>query len=342
MKNFLSIVFLVLSGAVAFAQQQPTANTNNHPTVDIVMKKQKVTCMINADGIGLAWVGPDNKYQGFEIDICKALAAATLGDSEKYMPLPTIAKDQMVTLLSLNADVAVRNFARTAYREATLPVIFTNNFLYDTQAFAVKKKSNIKKIEDLNGVTVCIQQGNLTELGTATWFRKHNMKFTQVTFGDPNTNLSAFKTDRCDVFTLDRIMLAAEMKRGGIEDYEILPFEISRTFYGVMVRQDDTKWAGWVKAVVDALAWAEEFGITKDNVEEMKAKSTDPNVRKLLGVEGDFHTKIGLDSDWAVRAIKAVGNYGEIYDRWILKYTNTPRGKNNLCSNGGYVCPVPF
>lgn len=325
--------------AQVISQAQTTVPT---PTIDTVKQKQKVTCMVNADGIGFAWANDKGKFQGIQVDFCKAIAAAVLGDSEKYVTLPTIAKDQMVTLLSLNADVMIRTFPHTLHRELSLPVIYTNSYFYDGQAFAVKKKSGIKKKEDLNGVTVCIQQGSLTEQHTAAWFRKNNLKYTQVTFGDSNTTLSAFKTDRCDVFTLDRAFIVSDMKRGGIEDYEILPFDVSRTTYGIAVRQDDPKWANWVRATVNALMYAEEYGINKDNVDQMKATSQDPNVRRLLGVEGDLHTKIGLDSDWAVRAIKAAGNYGEIYNRWFAAYAGVPREKNKLCVDGGMICPMPM
>lgn len=335
MNKILLLAFLILFGTSLSA----TATT---PTIDAVKLRQKVMCMTNSDALGFAWPNQQGKFQGIQIDICRALAAAILGDSEKFTIIPTLAKDQMITLLSLNADVMIRTFPHTLYREISLPIIYTNDFFYDGQAFAVKKKSNIKNKQDLNGVTVCIQQGSLTEQGTANWFRKNNLTYNQVTFGDQNNTLMAFKSDRCDVFTLDRAFIISEMKRGGIDDFEILPFDVSRTVYGVAVRQDDVKWASWVRTVINALIYAEEYGITKDNVDVMKANSQDPDVKRLLGVEGDFHTKLGLDANWAVRAIKASGNYGEIYDRWFAAYAGVPRQKNKLCIDGGMICPPPL
>jgi general L-amino acid transport system substrate-binding protein len=344
MKNILIATVFTMSSTVAVAQGPQLSNPVNTPTptIDSIRKLDKVSCIVNADGVGFSWAGSTGKFQGMQIDFCKALAASVLKDSEKYATIPTVAKDQMITLINLNGDVLIRTFPKTLYREMTLPIVYTNEYFNDVQAMAVRKSSNIKKKEDLNGVTVCIQQGSLSEQRIATWFRQNNMKFTQVTFGDPNTTLDAFKTGRCDVFTLDRAFIGIEMRRAGIEDYEILPVDVARTVYGVAVRQDDLKWAAWTRSIIDALIYAEEYGITKDNVDQIKASSQDPNVKRLLGVEGDFHTKIGLDSDWAVRAIKAVGNYGEIYDRWFVEYAKVPRGVNKLCKNGGQICPPAF
>lgn len=336
--KYLFVGLTVMATSTVFA---------NESTTEIVKKNGVLGCIINSDVPGLATPGPnkDAKHTGMAIDFCKAVAAAVLGDGEKVKTVPVIARDQVPNLLGRNGDILVRTFPNNLFRQSKFPVQFVTDFYHDGQVFAVNKKLNIKKKEDLNGITVCIQQGALSEQGTATWFRKNNLKYNQVTFGDPNSLIAAYAQGRCDILTADRISVLGDLnKLPNPQDYEILPFEVTRNVYGIAVRKDDKLWEEQVKWITHALIYAEEFGITSKNVRQLKETSEDPNVRKLLGKEGEFHKIVELDPDWAVRAIEAVGNYSEIYDRNLGK--NSPlkfdRGLNKLCTDGGRLCPVPM
>lgn len=325
----------------------PVWATNNESTTDIVKKRNAVSCIVNSDVPGLATPGPkkDAKYSGIAIDFCKAIAAAILNDPDKIETVPVIARDQLGNLLGRNGDVLIRTFPNNLFRQSKFPVTFVTDYYHDSQVFVVPKSLGIKKKEDLDGVTVCIQQGALSEQGTATWFRQNNMKYNQVTFGDPNTLLASFGQRRCDVLTFDKITVLGEInKLPNPQDYEILPFEIARNVYGIAVRKDNRLWEEQIKWITHALIYAEEFGITSKNVRDLKANSLNPNVRRLLGAEGDLNKIVELDTDWAVRAIESVGNYSEIYNRHLGKSSAVPieRGINNLCTNGGRLCPVPM
>lgn len=338
-----SLTILALFAAMSSAAW---AN-NNDSTTEIVKQRGKVSCLINSDVAGLATPGPTKtaRHTGMAVDFCKAIAAAILNDPEKIELLPVIARDQVGNLVGKNGDVLIRTFPDNLFRQSKFPLVFVTDFYHDGQVFAVSKKLNIKKKEDLNGVTACIQQGALSEQGTATWFRKNNLKYNQVTFGDPNTLLSAFSQGRCDILTADKISVVSELnKLPNPQDYEILPFEIARNVYGIAVRKDDKLWEEQVKWITHALIYAEEFGITAANVRKLRETSEDPNIRKLLGKEGDFNKIVDLDPEWAVRAIEAVGNYGEIYDRHLgpKSLVKIDRGINKLCTDGGRLCPVPM
>lgn len=319
----------------------------NNTTSELIKSKDKVSCIVNSDVPGLATPGSnkDGTYFGIAIDFCKAIAASILNDSSKIEIVPVVARDQISNLLGRNGDVLIRTFPNNLFRQSKFPVEFVTDYYHDSQVFVVPKKLNIKTKEDLNKVTVCIQQGALSEQGTATWFRKNNIIYNQVTFGDANTLLSAFSQGRCDVMTFDKLTVTGELiKLPNPNDYEILPFEISRNVYGIAVRKDDKQWEERVKWITHALIYAEEFGITSANVRTLKQTSLDPSIRKLLGAEGDFHKIIDLDPDWAVRAIESVGNYSEIYNRHLgpNSLISIERGNNNLCTNGGRLCPVPL
>ena len=315
-------------------------------TMDMVKRAGAVACIVNVDLPGIASPGSNKtgNMTGMTIDFCKAIAAAVLGDPAKYKTVPVSAREQMAVLLGMNGDVMLRTFQHTLFREDTWSVKYVADFMHDEQIFVARKTANIKSIKDLENVTICIQQGSLTELMTANWFRKNKLKFNSVVFGNADQNMEAFLAGRCDIFTADRLIYKADFLRApNTERFEILPWTVSRTVHSAVVRKGDASWEMQMKWILNALIYAEEFGITQANVESMK-DSQDPNVRRLLGVENDFYNFLGLDKDWAVRAIKAVGNYGEIYDRHLGP--NTPvameRGINKLCTEGGRICPPPM
>lgn len=336
MKTILSFLILLAMTVGASAQG----------TMDLVKKADAVSCIVNIDLPGLSSPGPQKtgNMTGMTIDFCQAIAAAVLGDPKKYKTVPVGAKEQMAVLLGLNGDVMLRTFQHTLHREDTWAVKIPNDFFHDEQVLVARKSAKIKSLKDLENVTVCIQQGSLTELTTANWFRKNKLKYNSVVFGTADQNLDAFLAGRCDVFTADRLIVKAEfLKAANTDQFETLPWSISRTVYGTVVRKDDPEWEMQIKWIMNALIYAEEFGITQANVESMK-ESQDPNVRRLLGIEGDYHKFLKLDKDWAVRAIKAVGNYGEIYNRHLGPTTpvKLERTLNKLCTDGGRLCPVPM
>jgi general L-amino acid transport system substrate-binding protein len=313
-------------------------------TLDNIKAKGSLTCGSNP---GLAGFGlPDNQgnWKGLDVDYCRAIAAAIFGDPSKVKFVPLNAKDRPTALASGEIDVLVRNTTWTMSRENDLGMFFTGVNFYDGQGFMVRKKLNVASALELSGASVCVQQGTTTELNLADYFRSHNMKFEPVVFATDEETVKAYDSGRCDAYTTDASGLASErLKLTSPDEHIILPEIISKEPLGPSVRRDDVQWFELVQWVHYALLSAEELGVTQANVDEM-AKSTSPDIRRLLGVEGDFGKSMGLPPDWAVRVIKAVGNYGETYERNVGEGSplKIKRGLNGLWSKGGiqYAPPI--
>jgi general L-amino acid transport system substrate-binding protein len=312
-------------------------------TLDTVKARGQLICGANP---GLAGFGlPDDHgvYKGLDVDECRAIAAAIFNDPNKVKYIPINAKDRPTILASGEVDVLIRNTTWTLSRE-TGGMFFTGVNYYDGQGFMVKKKLGVDSALKLDGASVCVQQGTTTELNLADFFRAHDMKFEPVVFATDEETVKAYDTGRCDAYTTDASGLYAErLKLSNPDDNIVLPEIISKEPLGPSVRPDDVKWFMIVQWVHYAMLTAEELGVTQANVDEM-LKSPKPDVRRLLGVEGDFGKGLGLTNDWAYRIIKAVGNYGESFERNVGMGSpiKIRRGLNNLWTQGGLQYPPPI
>jgi general L-amino acid transport system substrate-binding protein len=327
---------LTAASGAAFAQAK---------TLDAVKARGVINCGVN---VGLAgFAQPDDKgaWTGFDVDYCKALAAAVFGDVTKVKYIPLTAKERFTAVQSGEADVLIRNTTWTMSRDSSLGLSFTGVNFYDGQGFMVKKSLGVKSAKELNGATVCVQTGTTTELNLADYFKTQKMEYKPVVFEKADEIIQAYQAGRCDVFTTDSSGLYAErLKMGNPDEHIVLPETISKEPLGPSVRQGDSQWFTIVKWLHYALLTAEEFGVTQANADQMAATSTNPDVKRLLGKEGDYGKGIGLDNDWALKIIKGVGNYGEIFERNVgagsrLKIA---RGQNAQWTKGGlqYAPPV--
>jgi general L-amino acid transport system substrate-binding protein len=313
-------------------------------TLDLVKKRGALVCGSNP---GLAGFGlPDDKGQwtGFDVDFCRAIAAAIFNDASKVKFIPLTGKDRFTALQSGEVDVLIRNTTWTQSREVAQGLLFAGASFYDGQGFMVHKQLNIASALELSGASVCVQQGTTTELNLADFFRTHGMKYEPVDFATADEAVKAYDGGRCDAFTTDSSGLYAERaKLAAPDDNIILPEIISKEPLGPVVRQGDDPWFNLVKWVFFATLDAEEAGITSANVDAM-AKSENPEVKRLLGSEGNFGEGLGLSQDWAYRVIKLVGNYGEIFERNLGEGSKLKikRGLNALWTKGGvqYAPPV--
>ncbi len=312
-------------------------------TLDQVKARGELICGANP---GLAGFGlPDDQgvYKGLDVDVCRAIAAAIFNDPGKVKYLPINAKDRPTILASGQIDVLVRNTTWTLSRE-TGGMFFTGVNYYDGQGFMVRKKLGIDSALKLDGASVCVQQGTTTELNLADYFRAHAMKLEAVVFATDDETVKAYDSGRCDAYTTDASGLYAErLKLSAPDDNVVLPEIISKEPLGPSVRKDDVQWFEIVQWTHYAMVTAEELGVTQANVDQM-LKSDNPSIRRLLGVDGDFGAGLGLTNDWAYRIIKAVGNYGETFERNVGMGSpiKIRRGLNALWTQGGLMYAPPI
>lgn len=329
--------------AVAAAMLLPAAG-HAAGTLDQVKQRGYLNCGSNP---GLAGFGmPDDKgsWTGLDVDYCRAIAAAIFDDPTKVKFIPLTAKDRFTALQSGEVDVLARNGTWTESREADLGLLFIGANYYDGQGFMVRKKLNVSSALELNGASVCVQQGTTTELNLADFFRTNKLKYEGVAFGTGDEALKAYDSGRCDAYTTDASGLYAQkIKLVNPDEHVILNDVISKEPLSPAVRNGDAQWFNIARWVHYAMVNAEELGVAKTNLEE-KMKSDDPSIRRLLGVEGDFGKGLGLTKDWVYRIVKHVGNYGEIFDKNVGDKSplKVKRGLNNLWNKGGvmYVPPV--
>jgi general L-amino acid transport system substrate-binding protein len=333
-------VLSFLAGAALFGAGALAAEAG---TLDQVKARGSLICGSNIGLAGFALPDDQGVWKGLDVDECRAIAAAIFNDPNKVKFLPINAKDRPTILASGEIDVLIRNTTWTMSRE-TGGMFFTGINYYDGQGFMVRKKLGVDSALKLDGASVCIQQGTSTELNLADFFRAHNIKFEPVSFATDDETVKAYDSGRCDAYTTDASGLYAErLKLSAPDDHMVLPEIISKEPLGPSVRKDDVQWFQIVQWVHFALITAEEDGVTKANVDE-KLKSENPEIRRLLGLEGDFGKGLGLTNDWAYRIIKAVGNYGESFDRNVGDGSpiKIKRGLNALWSKGGlqYAPPI--
>jgi len=337
MKRIVSI--LAIAVAAVFVAQAASAQTLKQ-----VKDRGILNCGANGSLAGFGLPDAQGKWTGLDVDFCHAIAAAVLGDGNKIKFTALTAKDRFTALQSGEVDVLVRNTTWTSSREAALGLEFTGVDYYDGQGFMVRKSLKVNSALELNGASVCVQQGTTTELNLADFFRAHNMQLKSVTFANADETVKAYDAGRCDSFTTDASGLAAERLRlANPDDHIILPEIISKEPLGPSVRKGDDQWLDVVKWTLFAMVNAEEYGVTQKNIDEM-VSSTNPNIKRLVGTEGNYGEQLGLPKDWAVKVIKAVGNYGEIYERNVG--TGSPlkigRGLNRLWDKGGIMYAPPI
>ena len=326
-----------LSAAATAAQAQAM-------TLDNVKQRSSLNCGVNAALPGFSQSDGKGNWKGIDVDYCKAIAAAVLGDPTRVTYFPTPRLERFADLKSSKIDVLIRNTTWTSERDSPAEFAFVGVNYYDGQTFLVKVSRGVKSIQDLNGATVCVGTGTTSELNLADYFASHNLSYKPITFPNHDETVQAYLADRCDAFTADGSSLySVRVQQARPKDHAVLPEIISKEPLGPSVRQGDSQWFTVVKWVHFTLLNAEELGVTQANVDE-KARSPDPFVRRLLGVEGDFGKRLGLDNDFAVKVIKAVGNYGEIFERNVGTGSRLKidRGLNKLWNNGGlqYAPPV--
>ncbi|WP_206456367.1 amino acid ABC transporter substrate-binding protein [Aurantimonas marina] len=313
-------------------------------TLQTVKDRGALKCGVNTGLPGFASQNDQGEWQGLDVDYCKAIAAAVFGDPSKVQYSPLSAVQRFPALQNSEVDVLARNTTWTMDRDTTLGLTFAGVNYYDGQGFMVKNELNVNSALELSGATVCVQSGTTTELNLADFFRTNNMEYNPVVIESQSDVNSAYDSGRCDVLTTDASGLAASrLEMGNPDDHSILPEIVSKEPLGPAVRQGDTEWLNVVKWTHYALLNAEELGVTQANVEEM-LDSENPEIRRLLGKDKNFGESIGVSQDWVVNIIKAVGNYGEIFERNIG--VDTPlkiqRGQNALWTKGGLQYGMPI
>jgi len=315
-------------------------------TLDIVRERGILKCGGNANVPGFGYLDPDtNEFVGFDIDYCRAIAAAVLGDSTAIEVRPTTAQERFPVLQSGEVDVLVRNTTWTISRDTALGFNFVPTTFYDGQGMMVKVDSGIEKLADMEGATICVQQGTTTEKNLADVFRKMGVNYEPLVLAEAPALLDAFDQGRCDGYTTDKSALVSQTTiLPDPASATILEETMSKEPLGPLTRHGDDQWFDIVKWVTLGTFQSEELGINSENVEEIAATSEDPVVRNLLGTEGEHGTTLGLDNDFMVEVIKQVGNYGEIYDRNLGPDTpfDLPRGLNAQYTDGGLIYSPPF
>jgi len=331
---FLAATLVVIPGA-AGAQQR---------TLDAVKQRGLLSCGVHTGLAGFGAADDKGVWTGLDVDYCRAIAAAVLGDAGKVRYVPTTPKERFAALQSREVDVLARSTTWTIVRDSSAGFSFVGVNYYDGQGFMVRKSSGAKVGKDLGGATVCVQTGTTTELNLADFFRTNNLQYKPVVFDKIDEAVRAYANNRCDAYTTDASGLySVRLQMANPDEHVVLPDIISKEPLGPLVRQDDFQWFTIVKWVHFALLNAEEAGITQANVDQMR-DSTVPDVKRLLGKEGDYGKGLGLDNDWLYRIVKQVGNYGEIFERNVGTGSRLKidRGLNRLWTNGGlqYAPPI--
>jgi len=331
-----SLTLLGLSALVALA------GTARADVLDDVKTNGVLKCGVTLSAPGFSAENNEGKREGFDVDLCKAIAAATLGDETKIQLVPMDLKTAFAGLPTGVVDVLTHRFTWTESRDIG-GLKFPKVMFFDGQGFVVPKKSKVNKLADLNNATICTLQGSTSELIVASYFGAHKMKYKIVTFASQEQAWDAFVGGRCDAAINDRSGLAARLaKLPNQNDFKVLPETVSNEPIGPIVAQGQPRWEDVVRFTLNALVAAEELGVTQANVDQMRS-STVPDVQRLLGATGDLGKQMGVGDDYAYKAIKAVGNYGEIWDRNIGPRTplRLDRGRNALVANGGLMMSVP-
>ena len=332
----------VLLGALTAATL--VAGAASAATLDDVKARGKLNCGINTGLVGFAAPDANGRWEGFDVAVCRAVAAAVLGDQEAVDFVNLTGKTRFTALASGEIDLLSRNTTWTFTRDTSLGLNFAGVNYYDGQGFMVSKKLGVKSAKELSGASVCIQAGTTTELNLADYFRANKMEYKAITYDSSDETVKAFEAGRCDMLTSDQSQLyALRIKLTDPNSAMVLPEVISKEPLGPVVRQGDDEWFNLVRWSLFAQINAEEAGVTMKNVDDMM-KSADPNIRRILGVEGVKGEFLGVDDKWAYNIVKQVGNYGEMFERNVGQGSalKIARGQNALWNKGGiqYAPPI--
>jgi len=314
-------------------------------TLNNIKAKGFIQCGVGTGLAGFSTPDDAGNWSGIDVDVCRGIAAAVFGDADAVKYTPLTAKERFTALQSGEVDLLSRNTTWTLTRDSALGLDFTGVTYYDGQGFMAPVALGVKSALELDGASVCVQPGTTTELNLADYFRANNMSYEPVVIERLEEVRTAYDQGRCDVYTTDQSGLYAERTvLSNPDDHIILPEVISKEPLGPVVRHGDHEWGDVVRWSLYAMLEAEEFGVSSQNVDDMKATATNPGVRRLLGVEGDAGQSLGLSPDWAYNVIKQVGNYGEIFEANVGQGTplKIGRGLNALWNQGGlqYAMPV--
>jgi general L-amino acid transport system substrate-binding protein len=313
-------------------------------TLDAVKARGELICGVNTSAPGFSSTDSKGRWQGLDVDTCRAVAAAALGSGEKVRFVPLNSQQRFAALQSGEIDVLSRNTTWTLTRDASLGIVFAGVNYYDGQGFMVPKKLKVDSAKKLGGATVCVQAGTTSEKNVADYFLANSLKYKSVVFDTAEAIQSAFFAGRCQVYTTDMSDLAgARTQTSKPDDYLILPDVISKEPLGPAVRRGDDDWFQITRWALNVMLEAEEAGLTQANVDRMKAESKDPAIQRLLGVSEDTGKLLGLDKEWAYRIVKQVGNYGESFEKNMGPKSplGLPRGVNRLWTQGGLMYSPP-
>lgn len=315
-------------------------------TLSAVQARGNLICGINGQLPGFSYLDPQGEYAGFDVDFCRALAAAIFGDPNLVEYRSTTTQERFTVLQTGEVDVLIRNTTWSLVRDTELGLNFSVTTFYDGQGIMVPQDSGIASLADLEGGTICVQKGTTTELNLADVMATEGVSYTPAVFDDINATYGAYGEGRCDAVTSDKSQLSSVAK-GVLPDpdnHVIMDVTLSKEPLGPAVRHGDDQWMDIVKWVVFATIAGEEYEVTSENVEEMRGSSENPEIRRLLGVEGELGQKLGLSNDFAYNVILNVGNYAEIYQRNLGEGTPTfiPRGLNSLYTENGLLYSPPF
>jgi general L-amino acid transport system substrate-binding protein len=337
--------FSLLAGlTLSFSFLSPLAHAGK--TLDAIKQRGHIQCGVSTGVAGFSLPDSQGNWSGLDVDYCHALAAAVLGDPKKVTYVPLNSQQRFSAIQSGEVDLLARNTTWTLTRDASLGLEFAAITYYDGQGFLVPKKLKVTSAKQLKNAEICVQSGTTNEKNLSDYFRSAGVKIKPVVFEGFEASFKAFFSGRCQAYTTDISGLAGlrNKEAPNPDDYVILPDVISKEPLGPAVRRGDDEWFTIVKWVAFALIEAEEYGITQANVDALRATSKDPVIQRILGTADDTGKLLSLDKDWSYRAIKAAGNYGEIFDRNVgpKSLVKLPRGINNLWNKGGILYAPPI
>lgn len=337
----VAVASLMGFAAAALAQAPAPASK----TLDTIKSRGQLSCGVSTGNPGFS--NPDDKgnWTGFDVDFCRAVAAAIFDDPSKVSFKPLTAKERFTALQSGEVDLLVRTTTWTMQRDSSLGLAFVGITYVDGQGLMVPKKLGVKSAKELNGASVCVATGTTTERNLADYFRTNKLDYKPVVYEKPDEIIAAYQAGRCDVYTTDASGLFSQRTRMQVpDDHVVLPEIISKEPLGPSVRQGDFQWFTLVKWVYYGMLNAEEYEVNSKNVVQLAAESKKPEIMRMLGQDGDFGPGIGLTKDWLVRIVKHVGNYAEVYERNLGENSpiKIPRGYNRLWNKGGiqYAPPI--
>ncbi|UDF30717.1 UNVERIFIED_ORG: amino acid ABC transporter substrate-binding protein [Roseateles sp. XES5] len=330
--NLLALAAALAAGTAAHAG-----------TLDIVKQRGELRCGVSQGVLGFSAPDKNGAWSGFDVDFCRAVAAATLGNPDKVAYVPLSTKDRFTALQSGEVDLLSRQTTWTLSRDTDLGMSFVGTIYYDGQAFMINKELGVSSVKDISGASICTETGTTTEQNMADYFNANKIEYQVIAFEKPDQTVQAFNTGRCDVYSTDASALYAQrLTLNDPDRFVVLPEVISKEPLGPAVRQGDDQWFKVVRWTLFALIEAEEMGISKDNAASLLESGTVAQ-KRFLGIENEAGKAMGLDAKWAYQAISAVGNYGEVFERHLGKDSplKIDRGLNRLWSDGGLMYAPP-